>query len=242
MAKGAAAAARVYFDHVNISGDINSTSVKFDVERPIVTCLSDTGPRRLTGNFDHSGSHLGFLDTADDAYDEDMFTALLDADVTHYLTQCFVGTTVANPAYVRQVKISGQPRSGGIGGAQLLNLDEVGAGYAIRGSILGSGAASNGNGTGQNLGATSANTRFGVLFLVTAFDGTNITLKLQESSDDGGGDAYADITDLTSGALTAVGRVFASTVAATEAYKRLVTAGTYTSATILVVAGTVAGT
>lgn len=243
MAKQAAKTAKVYFDHVDISGDINSTSLKFDTERPVVTTLADTGPRRLLGNFDHSGGHMGYLDSANDAFDEDAFTALLDADVTHYLTQAFVGLTEGEPAYFRQVKISSQPRSASIGGAQLLNIEEVGAGYASRGTILGTATVTGaGNRTGRNMGATAAGTRFGVLFLLVAFTGTNITMKLQESQDDAAGDAYADITGLTSGALTAAGFVFVSTTSATEAWKRLNIAGTITSATILVVAGTMAGT
>ena len=47
---------------------------------------------------------------------------------------------------------------------------------------------------------------------------------------------------VASGALTAVGAVRATTTAATEAWKRVNISGTFTSATILVTAGTVSGT
>lgn len=64
-----------------------------------------------------------------------------------------------------------------------------------------------------------------------AFSGTSVTIKVQESSDNGSGDAFADVTGATTGALTAVGAVRVATGAINvERYVRLVTTGTFSNA------------
>jgi hypothetical protein len=82
---------------------------------------------------------------------------------------------------------------------------------------------------------------FRVIFRLLSFTGTSITMKLQGSSDDGAGDAYADIAGLTSGALTAPGVVVVTTTATLEAWKRVVCSGTFSAASVVVTAGVVAG-
>lgn len=67
---------------------------------------------------------------------------------------------------------------------------------------------------------------------VFAFTGTSVTIKLQGSSDDGGGDAFADITG---GAFTLVNAApayerIATAAIAIERYLRVVTTGTFTVA------------
>jgi hypothetical protein len=71
---------------------------------------------------------------------------------------------------------------------------------------------------------------------LTAFTGTNITIKLQGSSDDGAGDAFADIAGGSFGAFTAVGsaKLATSRTLAVERYLRVATTGTFTSATFAV--------
>lgn len=92
------------------------------------------------------------------------------------------------------------------------------------------------NGTGVDFGVGS--TAFGLqaYLQVTAFDGTDITIKLQESSDNGAGDAWADVTGGSFGALTAVGaaRIETGRTLTVERYLRLVTTGTFTSVTFAV--------
>ena len=74
---------------------------------------------------------------------------------------------------------------------------------------------------------------------VTAFTGTNCTIKLQESSDNGAGDAYADVVG---GAFTAVTaapntqRIQTGLTQTVERYLRVVTSGTFTSITFAVMA------
>lgn len=67
---------------------------------------------------------------------------------------------------------------------------------------------------------------------LSAFTGTSVTIKLQESSDNGA-DAYADVVGATTGALTAVGAARVATAGnlAVERYLKVVTTGTFTLAT-----------
>ncbi len=242
MAKQPSKQIRVYLDQYNLSGDLTSTSKDITQETPVVTSISDAGPRRLVGNYDHTDKLLGFFDGVDEGIDERIF-ALLGDNSDHLLGVAYEAAAENTILYEALAKLMGQPRSGAVGGAVLLNFDMAGSGGLSRSLVLGSKTSTAAeNLTGRNMGATTAGQVFQAVFRVLAFTGTNITLRLQESQDNGGADPYADIAGLTSGALTGIGAVRATTTAATEAWKRCVLSGTYTSALILVTAGLVAGT
>lgn len=85
----------------------------------------------------------------------------------------------------------------------------------------------------------TATTEFGAqAFLhVTSFTGTSVTVKIQHSDDDGAGDPYADIAGLTFAAVTASGsaeRLQTDRDLAIKRYIRVVTSGTFTSASFIV--------
>lgn len=72
---------------------------------------------------------------------------------------------------------------------------------------------------------------------VFAFTGTNVTVKLQQSSDDAVGDPYADVVGGSFGALTTAPQSIRLATArnqAVERYVRVVTSGTFTSVTFAV--------
>lgn len=238
MSKIAANLIRVYLNQFDLSGVLNAASLKVEQETPVVTCFSDTGPRRVVGNYDHNQSLTGLFEPTDDGYDEQL-QALLGSTSDLYLTQTF-GITENSIAYDALVRLASLPLSGQAGGAVMRSFEAAGSGGLSRGRILRSATVTGtGNGTGYNAGATTSGQTYRVMFRLLSFTGTNITMKVQESSDNGAGDAFADVTGLTSGALTAAGIVVVSTTAATEAYKRVVISGTITSATVLVTAGVV---
>ena len=241
MVKQPAKSVSVYFDEFAFSGYLNSTEQTITPETPVVSSLGDAGPRRLVGNYDVGHSDQGFMDTADDSYDEQLFTAMFESG-DHYLSKMWAGTAEAAVAYDSIVKISGEPRSAAVGGAIVLNFDSQGAGGLVRGVVLrNADVVAAGNGTGQNTGITAAGVEYAVIFRLIAFVGTDITITVEDSDDDGT-DPWVLVAGLTSGALAAPGVVRASTVLATKAWKRVAITGTITSATILVTAGTVMGT
>ncbi|MDN3244161.1 hypothetical protein [Streptomyces sp. ZSW22] len=71
---------------------------------------------------------------------------------------------------------------------------------------------------------------------VTAFTGTDVTVKLQESSDNGVGDPWADVVGGTFTAATGVGaqRIQTARDQTVERYLRVVTTGTFTNAVFAV--------
>ena len=238
MAKQPAKSMAVYFDEFIFSSYLNSTDQTITPELPVVTALSDAGPRRVVGNYDVSHSDQGFMDTLDDSYDEQLFTAMGEAG-DHCLSKLPTGIAEGSISYDSLVKISGEPRSAAVGGAILLNFDSQGSGGIVRGVVLRSGAAVVGNGAGQNLGATVAGQELAVMFRVIAVAGGNIILHIEGGAAD---PPAVDIAGLTTSLMTVPGCERVSTIAATNAWKRVVTAGTFTTATILVTIGVVMGT
>lgn len=88
------------------------------------------------------------------------------------------------------------------------------------------------NGTGVDFGTGSKSFGFQAYLQVFSFTGTSVTIKLQESSDNGAGDAWADVTG---GAFTTVTGRTAERIQSTsdtltvERYLRVVTTGTFSS-------------
>ncbi|HKZ21161.1 MAG TPA: hypothetical protein VJQ57_13755 [Acidimicrobiia bacterium] len=92
------------------------------------------------------------------------------------------------------------------------------------------------NGTGVDFGAASA-FGFQAYLQVFSFTGTSVTVKLQESSDNGAGDAWTDVSG--GGFTAATGRTAqriqsVSDTLAVERYLRVVTTGTFSSAVFAV--------
>lgn len=242
MAKVASHPTRIWLDQYALASYLTATNVKADQEAIPTTTFGDSGPRRVVGNFDHAGEHSGLFDAADNAL-EPILTAVFEPASDHYLAQAFGSAAENDVVYERVVRLTDKPIEAKGGAAVLLNFSEAGAGTLVRGRILRSATVTGtGNGTGRNLGTTTSGQLFVVTFRLLSVTGGAITMKVTESSDDGGSDAYADVTGLTSGSLNAAGVVRVTTTAATEAYKRLeVSAMTASSATILVTAGVAAG-
>ncbi len=92
------------------------------------------------------------------------------------------------------------------------------------------------NGTSVDFGTGS--TAFGLqaYLHVFAFTGTSVTVKVQQSSDNGGADAWADVIGGTFAAATAVGaqRIQTARNQTVERYLRVVTSGTFTNAVFAV--------
>ncbi len=244
MAKKAAHGSRFWLDEFPLAGYLTSSSLKVAQENVNVATFSSDGPRRVVGNFDHTGDWSGLFDAEDGGLDP-ILSVDGWTDDDHYLAHAFGSAVEADPAYERVIRLKERPVEAKGGQAVLLNFTDEGSGELVRGRILRSAAVTGtGNGTGQNLGATTSGQLFVVTYRVIAVSGTgSIVLQCQESSDNGAGDAYASVAALASGTLSAVGVTRKTTTGATEAYKRIsvATFSGFTSATILVTAGLAAG-
>jgi hypothetical protein len=92
------------------------------------------------------------------------------------------------------------------------------------------------NGSSVDFGTGSTSFGLQAYLHVFAFTGTSVTVKLQESSDDGAGDAWADVTGGTFTAATGVTseRIQTARDQTVERYLRVVTTGTFTNAVFAV--------
>jgi len=243
MAKGPAKNTRVWIDEHALSGYLSAVDWKLDQETIKVDNFLSNGPERVVGNYDHMLTLNGFFDGANDAFDEIAY-ANLKTDESHHAFVSFGGASEGAVGYEGAVRLKSDPRSAALGQAVLLNLETEGAGPVARSTILRAASITGtGNGTGQNLGATISGQLLTVVYRVLAVSGSgSITLQIHESQNDGGGDAYASIAALASGALTAVGVTRKTTTAASEAWKRVTVSAFsgFTSVTILVTIGVAA--
>lgn len=125
-------------------------------------------------------------------------------------------------------------------GALTLGVSCQGNAYGLEwGTLLTPGGkvthAAPGNVASVDFGAASA---FGLQAHLHVFDftGTDATVKLQQSSDNGGADAWADVTDGAFAAATGRGwqRIQTARDQAVERYLRVVTTGTFSELTFAV--------
>ena len=241
MGKTSNLATRIWLDQYDLSGYLNAADQNIKQELIPVTCFSDTGPRRIVGNYGYDTSMNSFNDFVDNLIDEIIF-AHIAADTDHFLSHLWGANVENSIAYDFVIRLLDQPRSGAVGGAQLLNLSADGANGCSRGLVLRNATITGtGFGTGRNQGATTAGKIYQAVVRVFSGTFTSITIRIQESSDDGAVDTYADIATMTT-TLTAAGVTRLTTTAATEAWKRVsVQAFTGTNAVIGVTSGVVAG-
>jgi hypothetical protein len=220
VAKIAAHGSKIWLDEIALTSYLNASDIDFEQEVVDVTCFADAGPRRLVGNYMHSGSLGGFFDAAVGAFDPEAFVDFR-TDEDHYLLQTLGASAEGSIGYERPVRLKSQPRSSKLGAAVLLNIQDEGSGPAVRATILRSATVTGtGDGTGRNLGATTLGQQLVATYRILAVTGSgSVTLGIKESQDNGGSDAYAAIAALSSGAMTAVGVVRKTATAASEAWK-----------------------
>lgn len=240
---------RVYVNQYDVSGSMNAAFLDIKPENARIETFSDTGPRRLPANYDHQARVAGFMEVAPPTglqgsnIDKILFD--LQSSYDHIVTE-LPALTEGGVSYDMLSIMDGNPRKWQNGQAVMLDASFQGSGGLARGAILRTGTVTGtGNGTGYQQVATTAGQVYAVVFRVLSGTFSSLALKIQESSDNGSGDAYVDIASMNTtfsvADTAAVARV--TTTAATEAWKRVVVSGfTGTSAVVLVTGGVVAGT
>ena len=233
---------RVWLDQYDITGFANASSMDITQELMVATALSDAGPRRIVGNYDHKHSVTALFDGVA-AQSDAIIESLLGDDDDHYLCAAFGANAENSVAHSAIVKLVQRPHRTASGQLIILETQLEGANGIARGLVLANFTASGtGARTGRNQGTTTSGQTYQAVVRVLSGTFTSITVRIQESSDDGGVDLYADIAGMTT-TLTAAGVARLTTTAATEAWKRVnIQAFTGTSAVIVVTGGVVQGT
>ena len=244
MAKVPAHPTRVWLDEFALSTEIMSANQDVSIETPVATAFGDAGPRRVEGNYDHADELNGFFDGTDDGFDEYIFT-MLQEGTAHDIAKFFGSAAVGAVGYEGRVVLTRQPRTGGTGGAVLLNISAAGRGGLARVTMLNNSSLSGvAAGTGQNLGVTTSPDELVCVVRVISGTYTTLDIDIQESQNDGAPDAYANITGLTGFDFTGgAAYIRKSITITTEAWKRInVTAFVGTSALAVITIGQIQGT
>lgn len=223
-----------YVDEFNLSGDIASLS---SVSSPVATLpftgIDKSAMERKHGIRDGSIEVVSYFNpTAGQSHPVLRNPNSWGDRIVSY----FRGTAIGNPAasmVAKQVSYDGARGDDGSftfttqAQANAYGLDW---GYQLTAGQRTDTAATNGSSVDQLTVSPGA---FGgqLYYHLFAFTGTSVTIKVQESSDNAVGDAFADVTGATTGALTAVGKGRIATGSINvERYVRLVTTGTFSNA------------
>jgi hypothetical protein len=238
MTKQSGLGDNLYIDGFDVSGDIGSlSSISSPLMPLIVTDITQSAPERIAGEIDGALSFSSYFNTdTDRAHD-----VLSTLPRTDRAASYFRGEILGNPAASMWAKQIGydpnRDGSGNIALATALTANGYGLewGRQHTAGVRTDTAATNGTGV-DGLAATS----FGLTAYLHVFSvtGTSVTVKLQESSDNGVGDAWADVVG---GAFAAVNagsrgaqRISTATNLTVERYLRVVTTGTFNPATFAV--------
>lgn len=237
MAKASGLGATFLVDGVNLSGDVGAVKkISAPTDTLDVTGLDKSAYERINGLYDGAIEFNSFFNDASGAALATLKAKGSGSDrvVTYYNA----GTAGGMSAHLvaKQLNYDGSREADG-----MLSFDAAceGNGFGLEyGSLLTAGLRTDTgatNGTGVDGGAASS-LGLAATLQVTAFTGTSVTVAIQESSDNGGGDAYAAVSGGAFAAASAVGaqRIVTSLTLAVERYLRVVTTGTFNPATFAV--------
>lgn len=230
--------ARLWVGGYDLSGDIGAVD-SISSPRGLIddTGIDKLANERLYGTKDGQIAFTAFFNV-DTGQAHPVLSALPTSDVGLVYGH---RATLGVPAAGMLAKQIGYDPSRGSDGSLTFKTEALANGYGLEwGKLLTAGAKTDttgSNGTGVDFGTGS--TAFGLqaYLHVLALTGTNVVVKLQESSDNGVGDAWADVTG---GAFTSATsapqtqRLQTGRTQTVERYLRVVTSGTFTSATFVV--------
>lgn len=247
MAKQSGLGDALYLNGYDRSGDIGSVEKVSGGAAPIdTTGIDKAAMERILGVRDGGIDYKAFFNP-DAATGVHARLALLPT-TDQVVTYCR-GITLGSPAACLVAKqLNYDPKRGNSGEINF-DVSSVANGFGLEwGQLLTAGKrtdATGTNGTGVDFGLGSPPLfngagLFGAQFYlhVFAFAGTSVTVKIQESSDNGVGDAW---TDVVGGGFTAATGITAQRLETArgqtvERYLRAVTTGTFTNAVFAVIA------
>lgn len=236
MAKQSGLGDNLYVAGYDFSGDIGALDTISGGFSPIEdTGIDKYGMERMRGLRSGEIKYTSFFNKA--AGQEHLRLSPLPT-TDQIMTYCR-GTTLAKPAASMVAKQIGYDGKRTNKGELTFEIDAQSTGASLEWCVqLTAGKRTDGsatNGTGVDFAASSA---FGVAAYlhVFAFTGTSVTVKLQESSDNAVGDAYADVVGGAFTAATAITsqRIQTATNLSVERWLRVVTTGTFSNAVFAV--------
>jgi hypothetical protein len=225
MAKQSGLGDQLWVAGYDLGDDIGSGSLGGGPAALEVTGITKSAFERIGGRRDGRFELSVFFNDATDRAHERL-SALPTADV---LLAYLRGTTLGNPAACLNAKQVNYDPKRAQDGALLVDVEAQANQYGLEwGEQLTAGKRTDTGATNGSSVDGAAASSFGLqaYLHVFSFTGTDVTIKLQESSDDGGGDAFADVTgggftQVTSGPTSE--RIQTARDLAVERYLRVVT-------------------
>ncbi|WP_405531499.1 hypothetical protein OG592_26985 [Streptomyces avidinii] len=237
MSKQSGLGDNLYIAGYDVSGDINSLSAIGGGPAALeVTGIDKLAFERIGGLRDGRIEFVSFFNPATDRA-HDRLSALPTAD--ELVTYCR-GTVLGSPAANLIGKQIDYAPTRADDGALTFAVQAQANGYGLEWCTqLTAGMRTDGsatNGTGVDFGTGSTSFGLQAYLHVFAFTGTSVTVKLQESSDNGVGDAWADVTGGGFTAATGITsqRIETARGQTVERYLRAVTTGTFSNAVFAV--------
>ena len=232
MAKQTGLGDQLFIAGVDIGADINSIGNLSTPRNTLpATGITQSANARMFGTTDASGEFVSYFnDAAGQAH-----PTLKGLPRTDVHLMYLRGTTLGNEAFCCVSKQIDYNPNRGDDGSLLFTTSFQGAAYGADwcdqltpGKTTHASAT---NGTSVDLGTGSLAFGFQAYLQVFSLGSGTPTVKLQESSDNGSGDAFTDITGGTFGVVTAgqTTRIASTSETLTdERYVRVVTTGTFT--------------
>lgn len=235
MAKQTGLGDRFFISGYNMSGDVGSLGKIGGGPAPVeVTGIDKSGFERLGGLIDGSIEWSSFFNPGPAANAAHLVLGALPRTSVH--TMYCRGATLGGAGAALIGKQGDYAGSRGDDGALTFDASVIPAdGYGVEfGRQLTAGVRTDTTATNGSSVDGAAATAFGLTayLQVFALTGTSVTVTIQSSSDNGGGDAFSAVTGAAFTAATTRGvqRISTASGLAIERYLRVVTSGTFTSA------------
>jgi len=230
MAKQSGLGDNLYVGGYDLSGDIGSLgAIHGGSDTQDVTGIDKSGKERLGLVRDGDMEFLSFFNPSVDRAHDRFENLPLTDQICSYLRGTALGGQCAH-LVAKQLNYDATRAENG---ALTFKINMAANGFGLEWAHqLTAGKRTDGgatNGTGVDFGASSA-FGFQAYLQVFAFTGTSATVKVQSSTDNGGGDPYADVAG---GAFTVVTGITAERIATAaisiEQWLRVVTTGTFSN-------------
>lgn len=243
MAKQSGLGDRLWWAGRNVSGDIGSLQRIAGGPNPLeVTGIDKSAIERLGGERTGGFQFLSFFNDSAVAPvgAHTLFSALPTTDtVVTYGRGAAIGSPAA-ACVAKQVNYeTNRPNDGSLTSTTTAESNGFGLEWGYQLTAGDRTDTTSTNGTSLDLLTVSPGA-FGLqaYLHVSAFTGTNVTIKIQESGDNGAGDAFADVVGGTFTVVTAApaSERIATAAINVERYLRVVTTGTFSSVTFAVMA------
>ncbi len=241
MAKESGLGANFYMDQYDLSNDTNAFGGISKALNPIdMTGIDKYAPERKAGQLTGSIDLTTFFNPTN-AHAAYSTLPRTDRQLS-YFTKTTLGAPVAS---MIGKQVGYDPDRGADGNLTATVQAQSNAYWLDWGLSLTAGkrtdtTATNGTGVDFSIQGMPASFGLQAYLHVFAFTGTSVTIKLQSSSDNGAGDAFADVTGGGFTLVTGVTkeRIQTSRTLAIERYLRVVTSGTFSSVTFAVAVAT----